>query len=340
MHSSKPYTQIQKTMSGGFLNVFFLVLAGAFERRRIELQDLAGGAPQTDDSVVASFISSVTPGDDRAFMLEYLKRACVAHVMGSVIFVHGGVTESAIGRVPGSKDVLESPREWVASLNEWAARQVAEYEANPWDGGNSRARAGHGLMDYGVPGGANGASVVYAGHTKGGNPERVPLTVAEYLRKGGITTILCGHTPHGDCPIVQRGGRGGVTVVGGDTSYSDVGAKSEWGVDNRGSSCISEIVVGHTGRIEVHGALSKGQGMVRYVVSGGDADSDEYVGRALSDGRWVKAKVVDDKGGGEGDQRCQYIVFRGKGRELEVERIGLQEVEKLALPPGVDPPQP
>lgn len=31
---------------------------------------------------------------------------------------------------------------------------MAEYEAGPWAGGNGKERGGHGLMDYGVPGGA------------------------------------------------------------------------------------------------------------------------------------------------------------------------------------------
>ena len=55
----------------------------------------------------------------------------------------------------------------------------------------------------------------------------------------GISTVVTGHAPHGDCPLVMRTGH--VTVITADTSYSQMGAKSWWGTDNRGEAAVAEV---------------------------------------------------------------------------------------------------
>ena len=47
--------------------------------------------------------------------------------------------------------------------------------------------------------------------------------------------------PHGDCPNVMVSE--GVGVLTADTSYSDMGHTSPWGVDNRGAAVYQ---VGHS----------------------------------------------------------------------------------------------
>ncbi len=52
-------------------------------------------------------------------------------------------------------------------------------------GSNTKDRAGHGLMDYGVPGGNGGQTVVYSGkHLSKGNP--VPIVM-----RGFVIGLLC-----------------------------------------------------------------------------------------------------------------------------------------------------
>ena len=157
---------------------------GAFERRRTELALVTGVSDVPDKAVVDSFVSSVTPGHANALMLAYLERACIAHIFGSVIFVHGGVSHDAAGWVPGDDAKVEDPGEWVRRLNAWAASQLAEFKLDPFTGGNSKKRAGHALMDYGVPGGAGGRSVVYCGHLKGGCPAKVDSKVNRSTSRG------------------------------------------------------------------------------------------------------------------------------------------------------------
>lgn len=68
--------------------------------------------------------------------------------------------------------------------------------------------------------------------------------------------MVSGHQPHGDCPTVIRSGA--ITVITADTSYSQMGHKSSWGVDNRGVHAVSEVILYRDGSSEVHGILAAG----------------------------------------------------------------------------------
>jgi hypothetical protein len=230
---------------------------GAFERRAIELELLTGTAPSEDD-VVESYRREVDPaaGVD-AFMLRYLQYAQMAYIFGHTIFVHGGINEACLGNVPGEAGIVPDVHEWVTRLNAWARKEVSAFEQDPYTGGNSASRAGHALMDYCVPGGNGNRTVVpdsslrfsislplsfssylnvtlqvYADFLQNGNAVPLPAAVEHFLTRGGVTGVMAGHKPHGDCPNVIRSGS--VTVITGDTSYSHLGHKSSWGVDNRG----------------------------------------------------------------------------------------------------------
>jgi hypothetical protein len=170
---------------------------GAFDRRRHELSILANTSLEhvTDEDVVDSYRKQVDPNedDDTAFMLKYLKKGKIAFVFGKNIFVHGAVSERNVGIVPGSSEPFGSVHEWVQGLNEWANQQVLDYISDPYTGTNGCDRRGFGLMDYGVPGGNGGATVVYDHNLSNGNGKHIDPKVQSFLTDSGIQNIISGH---------------------------------------------------------------------------------------------------------------------------------------------------
>jgi hypothetical protein len=230
---------------------------GAFERRREELSIIRNCklAAINDDAVVESYRNEADPqSKDDNFMLKYLQNGKLAYVFGSTIFVHGGLSPKNIGTVPGKENIEPSVEGWVKELNAWAQKEVIDFTQDPYSGKNGRERKGAGLMDYGVPDGNGGATVVYEHYLDKGNSKHIPKEVQKYLLESNINTVLSGHQPHGDCPNVIC--TGSVKVITADTSYSQMGSKSAWGVDNRGVNCITEVLVDLDGICEVHGKLA------------------------------------------------------------------------------------
>ena len=131
-----------------------------------------------------------------------------------------------------------------------------------------------------------------------------------------IRTCACtGHQPHGDCPCVMRCGP--VTVITADTSYSDMGHDSTWGKDNRGVNAVNEVLLYADGTSEVHGRLKDGENFAYKLGAGGD----KFVGRQLSNGFWVKARIL----GAE----PEYLLVRGEGFTLTAQRKKVWEMEGL-----------
>jgi hypothetical protein len=265
---------------------------GAFERRRIELSEIRQCEKEevTDDEVVDSYRNEVDPDrceHDDNFMLQYLKEGKLAYVFGSNLFVHGAIDAETKGTVPGVDSPYVHVHQWVKALNEWKQGQLDDFEADPKSGTNTKDRKGFGLMDYGVPGGNHGSTIVYNHFLDNGNAQEIPHDVQEYLMAGHIKTVLAGHQPHGDCPCVIRSGQ--VTVITSDTSYSHFGHAESWGKDNRGPNCVNEVVVYRDGTSEVHGLLADGTKFA-YKLAAGARGGDKFVGRQLSDGFWVKAR--------------------------------------------------
>ena len=306
---------------------------GTFEQRRRELAALAtgrDGAPTdavSDDDVVTSFVTSVEPGHPAAFMRTFLEHGQLALVLGPHLFVHGAVTVPSLGRVPGVPGRAETAHAWAEGLNAWMHAQLAEHAARPrWGPARLHDRGGDGLMDYGVPGGFGGEGIVYASHLVDGNAAPVPDAVQAYLHASGITSVVAGHVPHGDCPTVIRSGK--VRVITADTSYSDMAAP-----DNRGAA-VSEVLLYPSGAAEVHGVLKDGR-PIAYTLppppdsgagSGPDpADGDPWVGRLLPDGFFVKARIV-------AQPSPRYLVCKGKGFRLEQREQTAAELAQLLDP--------
>jgi len=302
---------------------------GAFEMRRVELSIIrnCGKEDVSDEDVVESYRNEVDPakeGDN--FMLNYLQQGKLAYVFGEHLFVHGAVSETNVGTVPGSTKRIERVEEWVDALNAWCRGEVAAFESDPYSGKNGRDRKGSGLMDYGVPGGNGDATVMYSNNLDNGNGKHIAPAVREYLEASDIKSVITGHQPHGDCPLVIRSGQ--VTAISADTSYSHVGHKSGWGTDNRGVA-VSEVLLYADGGITVHGVLADGN-KVRYQLGG--VDGDKFVGRQLSDGNWVKAKT-------EGAAGAEYVLCLGEGYKLTVSRRTEQEMEALTKVDFIEPEQ-
>jgi len=301
---------------------------GLFEFRRKELALLAGGgasAPAviTDDDVLTSLRTSVQPSsqDHGAFMLDYMRAGSMAVRLGPHLFVHGAVTEANMGRAPptGPTHEIASVDEWVHALNTWTQQQLDEHAARPqWGPARGSDRGGHGLLDYGVPNGFHGATVVYATNLDNGNAVHIKPAVAAFLARSNVHSVVNGHVPHGDCPLVIR--TQAQRVITADTSYSDMAQP-----DNRGCA-VSEVVLHADGHAHVHGVLKDGRA-IEYrlappqqrdaeatTTTTTDAMFDPYIGKPLKDNSWVKAKL---KG------QDTYIVCRGEGFQLHVRELAL-----------------
>ena len=99
----------------------------------------------------------------------------------------------------------------------------------------TRTRDREALLDYGVPEGNGGATVINKSFLKNGNCSAVDFEVEDYLQ-AEIGRVFVGHAPHGQCPSVIKYNALDVFVC--DTSYSDMKAsKAENPANNRGDVC-------------------------------------------------------------------------------------------------------
>ena len=219
---------------------------------------------------------------------------------GGLIGSYRGGADICYGFVPGQRKRLLEPRRWVAALNAWARQQVAEWIESPhWREvgrdeaeASTRVRGGNALMAYVAPG--SEPSVVMGRHlNEAGMPKALPSSVVSYLWRGGISRLVLGHTPHGNCPTVikqtcemahegadaaERGGlsreasrdwpgrlsRGASNndVEGGgarcfEVIMADTSFSDMTAPDRRGAA-VSEVQVLQTGAVRVHGMLHDG----------------------------------------------------------------------------------
>jgi hypothetical protein len=212
-----------------------------FENRRKELAVLSESGDIkskdiTDDMVVEDFVNSVKPD---GWMTEFLRLGDMAKIIGSTLYVHGGVMKSkdedCIGKINGREGAIPNVREWVSELNSWKNQQLFDWLATPqWKefcsstgrpiapseqcrheatafAANSvsfskgyDARGGQALMEY-VADNSGPVSVVMSRHTdEKGMPFAMPPDVVDKLKAAGIFRLVAGHTPHGSAPTVVR----------------------------------------------------------------------------------------------------------------------------------------
>ena len=186
----------------------------AFEHRREELN--AAGLGGRDDDVVDSYAEDVAPG---GLLRRYLDAAVLAHREGGTLFVHGGVTDENLGRVPGL-DGTCTVAGWPDALNGWYRAQLATVDSGELDA--EGRPAWFQLMAYQapVPGTrVNQQSVVYGRTADPDNNPHLPgPSTRERLLSAGIHRVVVGHTPNGDTPSVLRAG--GFEQLVADTSHA------------------------------------------------------------------------------------------------------------------------
>lgn len=291
-----------------------------FATRLRELAMLLGGAEETE--ALQSFRDSVDPAGRDPWMLSLMIVGHIAVVIGDNLFVHAGLPPEAIGRVPGDDHFHHDVREWVNKLNAWKDDCLNDYVARPsWrpgDGTGScerlaqqcRRRGGDALIDYGVPGGNDGRTVMYHNPFVDGNPVLPSDEVTEYLRRSGIKVVLSGHQPHGQTPTVVRHPKTDLLCVTADTSYSDMKGKKGFNIANNRGDIINWVTL-TINSVRIHGNSAQGEHDCKLMHDAtDDAMPDALVGRQLTDGSWVKTVLKDD--------RDQVVAARGKGFQVAV----------------------
>ena len=329
---------------------------GCFERRRKELSVILKKNINNikEEDVVSSFLNSVMPipknvkDSNDNYMLKYLRQGKIAHIFGKHIFVHGSINEDNIGHVPKSKKNIEDITEWVNKLNEWFHKELNEYIKNPKSGGISKKRKAYSIIDYSVPLAThvtrviqgthviqgtrviqgthvthvtrkiNKPSVVYSDNLKNGNATMINREVVKRLNKNGIYSVITGHKPHGDCPLVIRNKN--LTAISADISYSNVNNLKDKKIisdDTRGSA-VCEVLLYFNGDIKVHGILAN-KSKYNYLIKHEDQkDNSQYIGLQLKNKYWVK-NVIKDK----------FLISLGKGFDIFEKWVTMKELKEL-----------
>ena len=312
---------------------------GCFDKRRKELSIILNKDPDSisDNDIITSFLNSVSPNPNNIkntndnYMLKYLKNGKIAYIFGEHIFVHGAVNKNNIGYIPNNKYIVDDVDKWVSGLNKWFQKDLKEYIANPEYGGISKKRKGYKIIDYAVP--SDNKTVVYSDNLKNGNGQYINAKVIKYLNKGGIHSIISGHRPHGDCPLVLRSKK--LTAVSADTSYSKKGHRSKWGIDNRGNA-VSEVLLYFNGDIQVHGILQDKR-KYDYIIKNKETKPanpdkpdkhapkyDKYIGLQLKNNYWVKNVRY-----AKNAKNAKYLISYAKGFEYDEKWITEAEMLKL-----------
>jgi hypothetical protein len=278
----------------------------AFEHRAAELR--AEGRAADDDAVVASVLDDLEPDGP---LSRYLAACRLAFVEGGTLFVHGAVTAENLGVVPDGAPDDPDPRVWAARLDRFCATQVAAFRERPRAPGGGDPSATdvdppwQPLIDYQAPlrgTRANQRSVVYGRPVDDqGAPVLPPPAVVARLRAAGISRLVLGHTPSGDCPALLRAP--GFTLVLADNAYGRVEPGSQVRIDPDGTIHVrGETLLDSGERVLVRSTLAP--------------DDDSPLGLRDASGRLVKARL--ERGG--------YLLFRPLR--------GLGEVEQLASAPS------
>ncbi|CAE7221769.1 NLRC3 [Symbiodinium sp. KB8] len=309
---------------------------GDFEFRREELAHLLNVRKEevTDEDVVESYERSVAPG---GVMRKFLNLGQLALLIDGTLFVHGQIignqfppdqvlgaddenTAWSLGVVPGEEQREECLETWIAKINSWAASEIRDWQHRPqWEVPPKVStfeswsqRGASELIAYGTPG-TRYPTVIYCRYlTEQSMPLPLPDNMVEYLKQYGVKFVVVGHTPHGNAPTVIM--HDGVTLIMGDTSFSDVKANRFFQGDNRGTAACSIEYRNHAWF--VHGQTDKDQAFDYSVGPGITPGCDPLVGRftkPTKEGKqfFVKAKLKN------ADDATQYLLSHVQGFRYE-----------------------
>lgn len=290
-----------------------------FEFRREELGILRPGTEITDEDVLESFRSSMDLHGKDPWMLEFLRMGNLMMIIGDIVFVHGGIVKKEhLCQVPGSAQAQKCSLErWATQLNSFYTSQIHEFERMPkWVGsGAQKRRGGTALMDYGVPNGNGGNTVVYTGFKGKNGPGPMEPAVSEYMTEQGACWLVIGHQPQGIAPTVIADN--GINILCCDTSYSDVKSKP----DLRGK-CVTHVSLTNT-QATLRGVLDDGSEHLctvpapRLRASVDENSANALIGRELPTGRWVKTVCSDGK----------LLVAKADGWKWVLEHLTVDEVK-------------
>lgn len=191
----------------------------AFEHRRTELGGVA------DDQVVQSYLDDLAP---TGALTQYLQLCQLTYRRGTTLFVHGGLGEASLGKIPApAPDAPQSVGdldEWVARLNAWYATQLAAFVAGAMEPDGTPSWQPVIAYQAPLPGHRiNPQSVVYGRLADDNNDPRLPpIAVVDRLRAAGIRRLVAGHTPSGDTPSVLRDPARRFELIMADNSYGRV----------------------------------------------------------------------------------------------------------------------
>ncbi|CAK9018083.1 unnamed protein product [Durusdinium trenchii] len=259
-----------------------------FDTRKREIAILKGRASDAD--VLKSYRDSVDSRSKDPWMLEFIRVAKIAHIIGDILFLHGGICTESYGQVPSRDGRCRDVQEWVKELNAWKDRQVQDFCEQPYfyEKDGKQCRGGDELIIYGTPG-AGKKTVIYHNPFEDGNPTLRSLEVQNFLKGSGIDRVVSGHQPHGQTPTVVRHPKTGLLMITADTSRSDNKASKIFNpADNRGIVYSSVRLLPET--VEIEGQLADGRYHRCSVHRNPSKDRlpDALVGRQLTDGSWVK----------------------------------------------------
>lgn len=243
--------------------------ARAFEWRRQELVESGMSAP-SDTAIVDSLLDDVRPG---GALLEYLRRARLAVVHGSALFVHGAVGPNSFGYVPGIAERVDDADRWLEGLDAFYRTELARYE---------KGDRPDGLLRYQAPApetpGKNTKSVVYGRYNdESGNPELPPSDFRRKLAHEGFRWVISGHTPGGDTPVPLVSPEG-VTFVMADMSVAPM---------------PGELLISATEAVCSAGVVTEADKVHRFTMQLWADGTPCPVGRRHADG-WIARGALDD----------------------------------------------
>lgn len=197
----------------------------AFEFRREELIEEAGGKSVSDEEVFRSFRLDflMFPGHTGPFA-RYLEHTQIAHLdwQNRTLFVHGGLSEASFGYIPSRSDKIMNISTWIQQLNEWAAVNIKLALKN--------RRTQSELLRYQEatpnPDGTGSPSLIYGRNTgASGNPELFSQALETWLLANGIETLVIGHTPMGEIPVVISNGRIRIVFVDNSAAANKISSQ-------------------------------------------------------------------------------------------------------------------
>lgn len=302
----------------------------AFESRREELNLI--GKQASDDDVLQSFLDFIKPkeNNEEGALTKYLRYGQIVHKIQNILFVHGAIHGYNIGWVPPhngkESQVITNLDTWISTINEFAHHEAQDYAermneyvnkyqsslaSKYWssNAGYYHDQPGSRLVQYGMGWLADktrNPSVIYATYSAENN-SHPDAQVSEWLTSNGVRTLVVGHQPRGDAPLLLD--NNGLQIVSGDTSYAKnalwdknntntwttiASTKSEaelgYPVNSTRADVVSEVLVSideaGNSSVTVHGILSDG-GKYEYVLP--KSCDNQYLGKSTSNGWLVKA---------------------------------------------------